>query len=136
MLITHVMHGDAELWKRLGEFFVSRDIHKACGGPIYSAPGTHWWIATKRGKVIGFASMRPTTNAVWFDYAFVVEGARGQGVHARLAEEREKVARDIHPDLPLRVAVRSERWPNYEQRGWTADRKRGSWVYGIREASS
>jgi len=32
--IEHVMHGDAELWARLGEFFASRDVHKALGGPI------------------------------------------------------------------------------------------------------
>lgn len=133
MKIIHVAHGDTELWTYLGEFFASREVHKACGGPIYSAPGTHWWIALERGKVLGFASMRPTNTAVWFDYAYVVEDARGQGIHARLTEEREKLAQAEHQDLPLRVAVKSERWKNYKQRGWKVDRKRGSWVYGSRE---
>src|SRR5690606_32962138 len=134
--IEHVMHGDAELWARLGEFFASRDVHKALGGPIYSAPGSHWWIATERGKVLGFASMRPTSTAVWLDYAYVAEGARGQGIHAQLCEAREKLAAELHPDLPLRVAVRADRWRHYKRRGWTVASERGEWVHGIREVQS
>lgn len=136
MKVIHVMHGDAVLWTRLGEFFASREVHKALGSPIYSAPGTHWWIALERDKVRGFAALRPTNTAVWLDYSYVVEDARGQGIHARLVEERENLARELHPDLPLRVAVRSERWKHYRKRGWKVDRKRGSWVYGVREVKS
>jgi len=134
--VIHVMHGDAELWTSLGEFFASRDVHKEIGGPIYSSAGTHWVIATRSGKVLGFASMRPTTTAVWLDYSYVVDSERRNGIHTRLAAAREKLARELHSDLPLRVAVRSERWENYKRRGWAVSSTRGGWVHGIMEAKS
>ena len=128
--IVHVMHGDPELWELLGESFCSREVHKELGGPIYSSAGTHWWIAIERGRMIGFASMRPTTAAVWLDYGFVVESARDKGIFTRLAELRLDLAAADHPDLPLRVAVRAERWSHYRARGWKKSSQRGAWVYG------
>jgi len=130
MKTVHLTHGDAALWSLMGENFCSRAVHKEIGGPIFSTPGMHWWIATERGRVIGFASMRPTAAAVWLDYGFVVESERGKGVFAGLAQMRIDTARVDHPDLPLRVAVRADRWSKYKQRGWRKSSQRGSWVYG------
>lgn len=128
--IVHLTHGDPELWTHLGQFLVSREVHKELGGPIYSSEGTHWWVALEGVEVVGFASMRPTKAGVWFDYAYVVEGARGKGVHGQMAKAREKLANTLHPETPTKIAVRSDRWKHYKRRGWTVDRERGSWVYG------
>lgn len=133
MKIVHLQHGDAELWQRLGPYLVSREVHKALGGPIYSTEGTHWWIALERGKVLGFASMRPTKSAVWYDYAYVVDDEREKGVFSALAEARDAAAVELHGDLPTRVNTRADRWSHYKRRGWTVTSERGEWIYGIRE---
>ena len=135
MKIAHLQHGDPDLWTSLGEMMVSRIVDKELGGPIYSVPGTHWWVATERGKVIGFASLRPTESAVWHDYGYVVESARHRGVHAALADARDAFAAETWPSKPARVVTRGKRWKHYTKRGWQVERQRGSWVYGIRESA-
>ena len=135
MKIVHVMHGDPELWALLGESFCSRATHKELGGPIYSSPGMHWWVAVERHRMIGFVSLRPTSSALWFDYAYVVETRRGDGIFVRLAQLREVEIQAKHPGFPLRLAVRTQRWPHYQKRGWKQTSRRGSWVYGQREPS-
>lgn len=127
-MIKQFAHGSPELWSLIGEFLASRKAHQELGGPIYSTEATTWFVAIERGKAIGFASLRETKQALLLDYAYVVEGKRGRGVHAALCAARERHA--AQSELPRRVVVRESRWRHYESRGWRVLSRRGSWVHG------
>lgn len=133
---THI-HGsssDAALWAALGPFLVDRKVVAELGGlPVYSVPGMHWFIARDDGRVVGFAAMRLTPKAIWYDYGYVIPEQRGRGVFASLAKIRD--AESAHENAPLRAAIRSERWKHYRQRGWKIASKRGSWLHIIKEKS-
>lgn len=129
--IEHYEHGP-KLWPRLGPFLASRSVHRELGGPILSAPATHWWVALEGRQVVGFASLRVTRTALWHDVTYVVPEARHRGTHASLAAARDAYAAEHHPDLPARVATCAERWHHYVERGWAVASERGTWVHGIR----
>lgn len=130
--IAILKHGDKRLWPLIGPFLCNREVLKELLGPIYSADGVVWFVATERGAVIGFCSLRPTDSALWFDYAYVIPERRGKGVFSKLATARDKFVADLEP-LPLRIAVPERRWKHYRSRGWSEHSRRGSWVYGIKE---
>lgn len=131
--IQHLEHGDPRLWELIGPALASREVHRELGGPMYSAPDTHWWVALDAGVLIGFASLRLTSSAAWIDYTYVVESWRGRGLHTQVAAARDAwAAQHVAEGLPLRVAVREARWHHYEQRGWRVSSRRGSWVHGVR----
>jgi hypothetical protein len=136
MKIDTYIHGGSDddvLWAALGPFLCDRKVLDECGSPIYSTPGVHWFVARDSGRVVGFASMRLTTKAIWYDYGYVVPGSRGHGVFTALARARDaEVARD---PLPRRTAVREARWKHYKQRGWKVESRRGSWIYATKEAA-
>lgn len=131
--IEHFEHGAAPLWAAVGRFALSREVHRELGGPMYSAPDTHWWVASARlGEVTGFGSLRITGTAAWVDYSYVLADRRGRGVHGLLADARDAWAATHHPDLPHRVMTRRDRWHHYVDRGWSVASERGAWVHGIR----
>lgn len=131
-MIESLEHGEDRLWLLLGPFLASRAVHRELGGPMVSAPGGRWWVATEGERVVGFVSLRVTGTAAWHDYSYVVPDARGRGVHADLARSRDLYLREHHPDLPERVATCADRWHHYVERGWEVASERGSWVHGIR----
>lgn len=133
MKIETIPH-ESEPWLVIGRFFCDRAVIKELGGPIFSSDGSVWLVARERSKVVGFCALRETPKAIWYDYVFVVPERRGKEVFRRLAEARDRYARSL-PARPLKVAVREERWPHYEERGWTVASRRGSWVYGTKEAA-
>ena len=133
--IVQLEHGDPRLWELIGPALASREVHRELGGPMYSAPGTRWWLALEAGALLGFASLRLTSTAAWIDYSYVIGSWRGRGLHTQLAAARDAWADEHAPGLHRRVAVREDRWHHYAERGWRIASERGSWVHGIREPS-
>jgi hypothetical protein len=140
MKIVKFEHGNPEMFRLLGVYFCSKDVHKELGGPLYSSPGCTWFVALEyqpddkglqEEVVLGFCSMRETESSVWFDYDYVKPTHRGKGISTALSEARNKDA----VAKPVMVCVKSERWEkHYLPRGWQVKIKRGSWVYGVRTA--
>lgn len=137
MRIDTYIHGssaDTALWAALGPFLVNRKVVAELGGlPVYSVPGMHWFIARDGGHVVGFAAMRLTPKAVWYDYGYVVPERRHQGVFAALAKARDVEA--AHESVPVRAVIRGERWKHYKTRGWKVVSRRGSWLHITKEKS-
>lgn len=126
-------HGDPRLWPLLGPFAVDRGVHKELGGPILSSEHVTWLFAVDdAGAVLGFCALRDTTSSIWYDYGYVVPACRKRGVFRALAKARDKHAQ---PDTrPRKTAVREDRLPHYEQRGWAIATRRGRWAYLVKEA--
>ncbi len=133
--IKTLAHGDKRLWPLIGPFLCDREVHRELGGALYSVDGVVWFVALSRGTVVGFCSLRPTEQAYWLDYAYVVPDRRGHGVFTKLAAARDAYVFEL-PPLPRRIAVPDRRWKHYRSRGWSEHSRRGSWVYGIREIES
>jgi len=131
-MYIHGSKDDPAMWDALGPIATDRSAIAECGGPIYSSPGMHWFVARDAGIVVGIASMRLTTKAIWYDYGYVIPERRGQGVFTALARARDAEA--VHTQLPRMVAVRETRWKYYKQRGWKIDSRRGSWIYASKDA--
>lgn len=127
-------HGDPKLWPLLGPFLCDRAVLKELEGPVYSAPGTTWIIAVENGRAIGFVSSRDGGDCWWHDYAYVIPERRRAGVFIALAAERERLEAK-RGKRPVRIAVKETRWTHYEKRGFVVQSRRGSWIYGIREAA-
>jgi len=135
--IETYIHGhtdDAALWTALGPLFTDRKVVSDLGGlPLYSVPGVHWFIAFDDGRPIGFASMRLTPNAIWYDYGYVVPDRRQAGVFAALAKTRDQEAANSWAHQPLRSLIRGSRWKHYKTRGWKIASRRGSWIRILKE---
>ena len=143
----HVHHDnnpveDHALWAAIGPLLCHRSVHEACGGPIYSVPGVRWFIARSRqregepSRVLGFASLRPTPSALWYDYGYVVPDVRGRGVFTKIAEARDAAALELAPTIHTRTVIRKDRWKHYKSRGWTIQSRRGSWIHAVRGADA
>ena len=137
MKVNTYIHGSSEqsdeaLWIALGPYLCSREVGKELGSPIYSIPGTRWFVAyNDENRVIGFASMRITPSAVWYDYAYVESTERSKGVFTAMSTLRDFEAG--LQSLPTRAVIREKRWNRYKERGWEISSKRGSWINIIRE---
>jgi hypothetical protein len=127
----HGSSGDKALWAALGPFLCDRKVIKDLGGPIYSAPGVHWFVAYDGDRVVGFASMRLAPQAVWHDYGYVVPDRRSTGVFTALAKTRDREA--AHESTPARSVICAPRWKHYKARGWKIATKRGQWFTITRE---
>lgn len=136
MKIDTYIHGssnDSALWMALGPFLVNREVVAELGGiPIYSVPGMHWFIAREGDRVVGFAAMRLTPKAVWYDYGYVVPGRRGAGVFTALAHARDIEA--SHTRTPRCAVIRVERLKHYKARGWKVTSVRGAWRHIAKDA--
>lgn len=131
--IKHYKHGDRDLWIALGPFATSRAVLAELGGaPIYSTPETRWLVAYAGDAVVGFVAWRPTKSGVYYDYAYVVEAQRGQGLFARLADHRDQMAAG---DLPLHAMVCKPRVKHYKRRGWKVQSERGAWSHMVKGAA-
>lgn len=124
-------HTDPELWPLIGPLLTSREVVKELAGPLYSDPKTTWWVAMIQGNVVGFCSLREGRDGYWVENSYVLPVARDDGVHAALAEARQKHVESI-PPRPMLVCCKQERWKHYKSRGFTIKQERGSWIYGIR----
>lgn len=129
--ITKYDHESPKLWPLLGPLVTSRDVQKELGGPVFSSPNTTWFIAVDGKQVVGFSSLRVSPQGYWFDYTYVVPDRRKKGIHKRLAKEQDTYLATLPPQSLL-VCTPKRRWPHYEKQGFTIQRERGSWVYGIK----
>jgi hypothetical protein len=131
MRIEIMKHGDPKLWPLIGPFLCNRSVHQELGGPIYSTEAVTWYVAIDGGLVVGWATLRATPAAIWYDYGYVLFDQRCKGVFSQLATARDKDAAKL--GVPLRIVVREDRWKNYQQRKWKVTSRRGSWVHGTKE---
>ena len=119
-------------WIALGEFMCSREVHRDIGGPIFSQPGSVFFVARDDAEqgVIGFCALSNRGSTVWYDSAYVVPHRRGEGVFTHLAGARDEFAKLL--GKPVKTAVKPERWHHYETRGFVREFERDGWVYGVR----
>lgn len=137
VIISTYIHGssttDNMLWSALGPLITNREVISDLGWlPVYSVPGMHWFIARDAAVVIGFAALRITDKAVWYDYGYVVPSRRASGYFAALADARDREASNTR--APQRAVIRAARLKHYKSRGWKVTSTRGSWRHILREA--
>jgi GNAT superfamily N-acetyltransferase len=129
--ITQYQHGDPEMFRLLGPYFCSKAVHKELGEPIHSDEKTTWFVATEKGRVVGFCSMRNTSKVILYGYGYVDPDYRDRGIFTKLSDARDKVAATLNK--PMKVVVRETRWHHYEKRCWNVATRRGSWIYGVHD---
>ena len=131
MIVDTIAHAQ-QPWRSIGEFFCSRQVHRDVGGPLFSQPGTVWFVAINGGgrDVLGFCSLSDRGTAVWYDCAYVRPAYRGAGVFAELGATRDAFASLI--GKPIKTSVKPERWHRYAERGFAREYERDGWVYGVR----
>lgn len=125
-------YGDDDLFRLLGPFLCSRQVHKELEYPIYSHDGDVWFVYVEGVRVLGFCAVRDDGRYYWFDYSYVIPDARRNGIHTALARARDEWIRN-NPGKDLRVCVHENRWQHYDKRGWKKVSKRGKWIYASRE---
>lgn len=132
-------HGHGDLYRLVGPFAMSREVHRELSEPVLSTEGMVWFVAvegrwpSRSCRVLGFCSLRITGEDAWYGYAYVVPEARGKGLYGRLWEARQAYVEGL-PDPPatIRCVIQEKRWPHYAERGFRESRRRGQWVYAER----
>lgn len=131
--ITRHAHDSAALWPLVGPLLTSRDLHRSLGGPVVADDTAVWWVATEGKRCVGFACVRLSADTWHIVASYVTPGDRSAGVHAALAEARDKhLAAD--PGKAVEVSCKLERWHHYETQGYVRTRQRGQWVWGRKSA--
>lgn len=131
--ITHYRIDDPAVWPLVGPLLTSRAVAKELGGQPFTDGVTDYWIATERGKIVGFCALADVQGAYWELYSYVLPDRRGKGIHLSLCAARTRYVATL-PEQPLKVCCRKARWKkHYVGRGFQVASERGDWVYGVRE---
>ncbi len=120
-------HRSRRLWPYLGPMLADRAIVKEFGGPLYSTPATHWFIALDGNEAVGFCAVRQTPTVWWFDYMYVRTEYRGRSVARKLADARFCHIGAWKPK-PIRLTCLDSQSVGHAQRGFKVVSTRGQWV--------
>ena len=131
-MIVFILKHKHEPWRVLGRLMCDRAVHRDVGGPLFSGPGSVWFVALDSGgrEAVGFCSLSDRGSTVWYDCAYVVPQCRGAGVFSAVAQQRDEFSARL--SKPVKTSVRPERWHHYAERGFAREYERDGWVYGVR----
>jgi GNAT superfamily N-acetyltransferase len=86
--IARLTNSDADFYSLIGPFLSRREIVKELGFPIWDDSDKTWFVASERGRVMGFAAVRFEKRKAVLCSAYVLPDHRRKGIYKKLAEAR------------------------------------------------
>lgn len=128
---------DHRFYPLIGPFLSRRAIVAELGVPLWDEDGKCWYVlmenpaAVSPLDLLGFAAIQPEPHGVHFGSAYVVPGARGNGVYGQLLAARLA----DHAGERITVTANEHTAPAYLAAGFVVDRQTKQFWFLHREAS-
>jgi GNAT superfamily N-acetyltransferase len=123
-ILTFTNENDT-FYPTLGRYLSNRAVVADLGAPVWDDPGKVWYVAVRRGLVLGFCARVDGPTAVVFCSDYVLPEHRGLGVYTELFQARLAT---VPTDAVCRATVTEDSLPVYLAHGFQEVRRKGRYI--------